>query len=83
MPETTILAPEVALPVIPGTRVSRSQVTLFLLCCLDLLMILDDFTLVNPEEATAKPSVAQVLSREDYSVVNRFESESDSITCIE
>ncbi|CAG0881435.1 unnamed protein product [Darwinula stevensoni] len=73
VPATTILTPEVALPVIPGTRVSRSQVTLFLLCCLDLLMILDDFTLVHPEEASAKPSVAQVLSREDYSVVNRFE----------
>ena len=71
---TSILAPEMALPVSPGSLVSRNQASLNLLSCLDVLCQLPEVSLTSLEEEQGKGGPSKAYTKEDFSVVNRFES---------
>ncbi|KAM9652759.1 E3 ubiquitin-protein ligase MYCBP2 isoform 27-T27 [Morphnus guianensis] len=70
----SILSPELALPTGSKAVTTRSHAALHILGCLDTLAAMQDLKMgvANTEEETQ--AVMKVYSKEDYSVVNRFES---------
>ncbi|KAM7178273.1 E3 ubiquitin-protein ligase MYCBP2 isoform 10-T10 [Macrochelys suwanniensis] len=70
----SILTPELALPTGSKALTTRSHAALHILGCLDTLAAMQDLKMgvANTEEETQ--AVMKVYSKEDYSVVNRFES---------
>jgi E3 ubiquitin-protein ligase MYCBP2 len=74
MMPSTILSPELALPMSPGSLVSRNQTSLNLLSCLDMLNLMPDVNLSAIEEDSAKSMANKSFTKEDFSVVNRFDS---------
>ncbi|XP_062492915.1 E3 ubiquitin-protein ligase MYCBP2 isoform X10 [Pezoporus occidentalis] len=70
----SILSPELALPTGSKALTTRSHAALHILGCLDTLAAMQDLKMgvANMEEETQ--AVMKVYSKEDYSVVNRFES---------
>ncbi|XP_059573809.1 E3 ubiquitin-protein ligase MYCBP2 isoform X17 [Alligator mississippiensis] len=70
----SILSPELALPTGSKALTTRSHAALHILGCLDTLAAMQDLKMgvTNTEEETQ--AVMKVYSKEDYSVVNRFES---------
>ena len=71
---TTIISPELALPMAPGSLVSRNQASLNLLSCLDTLNLMPDVNLSAMEEDAAKSLANKSFTKEDFNVVNRFDS---------
>ncbi|XP_059502488.1 E3 ubiquitin-protein ligase MYCBP2 isoform X6 [Stegostoma tigrinum] len=69
-----ILSPELALPIGSRAHTTRSHGALHILGCLDTLAVMQDLKMgvTNTEEEIQ--AVTKVYSKEDYSVVNRFES---------
>ena len=67
------LHPSVAVPTNGGSAISRSHAAIHLLAVLDTLNLAHDLN-VKVSEDDVKKSDAVTYSREDYSVVNRFES---------
>ncbi|XP_077200061.1 E3 ubiquitin-protein ligase MYCBP2 isoform X16 [Paroedura picta] len=70
----SILSPELALPAGSKALTTRSHAALHILGCLDTLAAMQDLKMgvANTEEETQ--AVMKVYSKEDYSIVNRFES---------
>uniref|UniRef100_A0A8C8JY02 RCR-type E3 ubiquitin transferase n=1 Tax=Oncorhynchus tshawytscha TaxID=74940 RepID=A0A8C8JY02_ONCTS len=70
----SILSPELALPDGAHARTTRSHGALHILGCLDTLAAMQELKMgvASTEEETQ--AVMKVYSKEDYSVVNRFES---------
>uniref|UniRef100_A0A8C2BF53 RCR-type E3 ubiquitin transferase n=1 Tax=Cyprinus carpio TaxID=7962 RepID=A0A8C2BF53_CYPCA len=70
----SILSPELALPSGSHTTTTRSHGALHILGCLDTLAAMQELKMgvASAEEETQ--AVMKVYSKEDYSVVNRFES---------
>ncbi|XP_051563854.1 E3 ubiquitin-protein ligase MYCBP2 isoform X5 [Myxocyprinus asiaticus] len=70
----SILSPELALPSGSHATTTRSHGALHILGCLDTLAAMQELKMgvANAEEETQ--AVMKVYSKEDYSVVNRFES---------
>ncbi|XP_078077744.1 E3 ubiquitin-protein ligase MYCBP2 isoform X21 [Mustelus asterias] len=70
----SILSPELALPTGSKANTTRSHGALHILGCLDTLAVMQDLKMgvTNTEEEIQ--AVTKVYSKEDYSVVNRFES---------
>ncbi|XP_036396025.1 E3 ubiquitin-protein ligase MYCBP2 isoform X4 [Megalops cyprinoides] len=70
----SILSPELALPSGSHATTTRSHGALHILGCLDTLAAMQDLKMgvASTEEETQ--AVLKVYSKEDYSVVNRFES---------
>ncbi|KAM9172750.1 E3 ubiquitin-protein ligase MYCBP2 isoform 15-T15 [Pangshura tecta] len=70
----SILSPELALPTGSKALTTRSHAALHILGCLDTLAAMQDLKMgvANTEEETQ--AVMKVYSKEDYSMVNRFES---------
>ncbi|XP_053161485.1 E3 ubiquitin-protein ligase MYCBP2 isoform X13 [Hemicordylus capensis] len=70
----SILSPELALPTGCKALTTRSHAALHILGCLDTLAAMQDLKMgvSNTEEETQ--AVMKVYSKEDYSIVNRFES---------
>ncbi|XP_062862089.1 E3 ubiquitin-protein ligase MYCBP2 isoform X8 [Trichomycterus rosablanca] len=70
----SILSPELALPSGSHATTTRSHGALHVLGCLDTLATMQELKMgvANAEEETQ--AVMKVYSKEDYSVVNRFES---------
>uniref|UniRef100_A0A4W5M9H3 RCR-type E3 ubiquitin transferase n=1 Tax=Hucho hucho TaxID=62062 RepID=A0A4W5M9H3_9TELE len=70
----SILSPELALPDGAHARTTRSHGALHILGCLDTLAAMQELKMgvASTEEETQ--TVMKVYSKEDYSVVNRFES---------
>ena len=71
---TTIMSPELALPMSPGSLVSRNQASLNLLSCLDTLNLMPDVNLSAMEDDAAKNLANKSFTKEDFNVVNRFDS---------
>ncbi|KAM3837237.1 E3 ubiquitin-protein ligase MYCBP2 [Vipera latastei] len=70
----SILSPELALPTGSKALTTRSHAALHMLGCLDTLAAMQDLKMgvMNTEEESH--AVLKVYSKEDYSIVNRFES---------
>lgn len=72
----SILSPELALPTITECYVTRFQIAINLLCCLDILTIAHELhlpaTREDIEESQFMP--CKQYSKEDFQIVNRFES---------
>ncbi|KAJ8404609.1 hypothetical protein AAFF_G00334720 [Aldrovandia affinis] len=70
----SVLSPELALPSGSHATTTRSHGALHILGCLDTLAAMQDLKMgvASTEEETQ--AVLKVYSKEDYSVVNRFES---------
>uniref|UniRef100_A0A6Q2X7Z5 E3 ubiquitin-protein ligase MYCBP2 n=1 Tax=Esox lucius TaxID=8010 RepID=A0A6Q2X7Z5_ESOLU len=70
----SILSPELALPTSSQATTTRSHGALHILGCLDTLAAMQELKMgvASTEEETQ--AVMKVYSKEDYSVVNRFES---------
>lgn len=73
---SAILSPELALPVTSNCHITRLQAAIHLLCCLDTLTMAYDLQLSSmKEESEERQMVSEKqYSREDFQVVNRFES---------
>ena len=69
-----ILSPELALPLTTSSLVSRSQASLNILSCLDCLTQLADVNLVANDDELLRSIAQKSFTKEDYSVVNRFDS---------
>ncbi|KAJ8916891.1 hypothetical protein NQ315_013359 [Exocentrus adspersus] len=72
----SILSPELALPVLPDSDVTRFQAALNLLCCLDILTTAHELQLsASKEEVECNKFIPnKQYSKEDFQAVNRFES---------
>ncbi|XP_025027422.1 E3 ubiquitin-protein ligase MYCBP2 isoform X3 [Python bivittatus] len=70
----SILSPELALPTGSKALTTRSHAALHMLGCLDTLAAMQDLKMgvMNTEEESH--AVMKVYAKEDYSIVNRFES---------
>ena len=73
---TSILSPELALPVVSSCHVTRLQAAIHLLCCLDTLTLAQNLDVVAVKEEVDGRHVGlgKQYSREDFQVANRFES---------
>ncbi|CAG5134648.1 unnamed protein product, partial [Candidula unifasciata] len=69
-----IFSPELAVPTRIGCQATRSHCALHMLGCLDTLTIANQLKLQVVEESREKTSISKIYSKDDYSVVNRFES---------
>ena len=70
-----VLSPELSLPVLPEVQVSRAQIALHLLACLDTLTWGYQQGLTISEEDSRVPGAnAGVFSKDDFTPVTRFES---------
>lgn len=70
-----IFRPALTLPVVPSSKVTQTQAALHLLCCLDSLtrcqqIPIKEITSQDPQ----KTMVNRCFTKEDFSIVNRFES---------
>ncbi|KAJ8933506.1 hypothetical protein NQ318_002559, partial [Aromia moschata] len=72
----SILSPELALPVIANCHVTRFQAAINLLCCLDTLTVAHELLVTAVKEDVDDRQLAsgKQYSKEDFQVVNRFES---------
>ncbi|KAM8976196.1 E3 ubiquitin-protein ligase MYCBP2 isoform 2-T2 [Pelodytes ibericus] len=70
----SILSPELALPTGQKAVTTRSHAALHILGCLDTLAAMQDLKMGVSSTEEETQSVMKVYSKEDYSVVNRFES---------
>ncbi|KAG8452232.1 hypothetical protein GDO86_004144 [Hymenochirus boettgeri] len=70
----SILSPELALPSGQKAVTTRSHAALHILGCLDTLATMQDLKMGVSSTEEETQSVMKVYSKEDYSVVNRFES---------
>ncbi|XP_068123974.1 E3 ubiquitin-protein ligase MYCBP2 isoform X9 [Hyperolius riggenbachi] len=70
----SILSPELALPTGQKAVTTRSHAALHILGCLDTLATMQDLKMGVSSNEEETQSVLKVYSKEDYSVVNRFES---------
>ncbi|XP_041440248.1 E3 ubiquitin-protein ligase MYCBP2 isoform X6 [Xenopus laevis] len=70
----SILSPELALPTGQKAVTTRSHAALHILGCLDTLASMQDLKMGVSSIEEETQSVMRVYSKEDYSVVNRFES---------
>ncbi|KAG8586246.1 hypothetical protein GDO81_005312 [Engystomops pustulosus] len=70
----SILSPELALPTGQKAVTTRSHAALHILGCLDTLAAMQDLKMGVSSTEEETQSVLKVYSKEDYSVVNRFES---------
>lgn len=70
-----VFRPALTLPVVSSTKVTQTQAALHLLCCIDSLTRCQQIPI---QEATIqdqqKTLVNRRFTKEDFSVVNRFES---------
>ncbi|CAH1777009.1 unnamed protein product [Owenia fusiformis] len=71
---SSILSPELAVPVRMGTFSTRAHAALHMLACLDTLTTAQQLNLSVYEEDKEKRIQTKTYSKEDYAVVNRFES---------
>ncbi|KAK9703659.1 PHR domain [Popillia japonica] len=73
---SSILTPELALPVMSNCQVTRLQAAINLLCCLDTLSVAHDLHLsAIKEEVEDRQMVSgKRYCRDDFQCVNRFES---------
>lgn len=73
---STMLSPELALPITPNCLVTRFQAAINLLCCLDILTVAHDSQLMLLNEASDERQLisGKNYSREDFLAVNRFEN---------
>lgn len=73
---SAFLSPELALPVTTNCHITRLQAAIHLLCCLDTLTTAHDLQLSSmKEEVEDRQMVSEKqYSREDFQIVNRFES---------
>ncbi|XP_035827428.1 E3 ubiquitin-protein ligase MYCBP2 isoform X3 [Aplysia californica] len=69
-----IFSPELAVPTRIGCQATRSHCALHMLGCLDTLTVANQLKLQVAEESREKAAISKVYSKEDYTVVNRFES---------
>ena len=69
----TIITPELALPQVAKTKVSRMQASLNILSCLDTLTNYPDVSISSNEEDTNKNVSAKSFSKEDFTPVNRYD----------
>ena len=70
-----IMTADLALPVSPGCLVSRSQAALNLLSCLDTITSVSPLnSLSHSDEDSARLGSSKAYSKEDFSIVNRFDS---------
>ncbi|XP_069130438.1 LOW QUALITY PROTEIN: E3 ubiquitin-protein ligase MYCBP2-like [Argopecten irradians] len=69
-----LFKPEISVPVRMGCETTRSHCALHLLGCLDTLTLAQISNLTVMEETKEKLTSSKVYSKEDFSVVNRFES---------
>ncbi|XP_055893471.1 E3 ubiquitin-protein ligase MYCBP2-like isoform X4 [Biomphalaria glabrata] len=69
-----IFSPELAMPTRTGCQATRSHCALHMLGCLDTLTVAHQLKMQVAEESREKTSINKVYSKEDYTVVNRFES---------
>ncbi|KAK6172343.1 hypothetical protein SNE40_016020 [Patella caerulea] len=69
-----IFSPELAVPTRMGCKASRSHCALHILGCLDTLTIARQLNIQVAEETKEKQTTTKVYSKEDFSVLNRFES---------
>ncbi|XP_041438375.1 E3 ubiquitin-protein ligase MYCBP2 isoform X5 [Xenopus laevis] len=72
--QCSILCPELALPTGQKAVTTRSHAALHILGCLDTLAAMQDLKMGVSSIEEETQSVMKVYSKEDYSVVNRFES---------
>ncbi|XP_030837055.1 E3 ubiquitin-protein ligase MYCBP2 [Strongylocentrotus purpuratus] len=72
-PAASILTPQLALPCTPHIPIDGSQIALNVLACLDSLTASREAGLTILESETQVQSVAKVYTKEDFSIVNRFE----------
>ncbi|KAL5012682.1 hypothetical protein ScPMuIL_011233 [Solemya velum] len=70
----SIFKAELAVPVKMSCNATRSHCALHILACLDTLTIARQLNFTVAEEAKEKPPTTKVYTKEDYSIVNRFES---------
>ncbi|XP_044762914.1 E3 ubiquitin-protein ligase MYCBP2 [Coccinella septempunctata] len=72
---TSILSPELSLPLVTNCFVTRFQAAINLLCTLDTLTVAHDLQLAAVKEDTDERQLisGKLYSKEDYQVVNRFE----------
>ena len=68
-----IMTPDLALPVTPSCLVSRSQAALNLLSCLDTITS-SPGNLTHCDEENTRLGTSKSYSKEDFSIVNRFDS---------
>ncbi|CAG9838821.1 unnamed protein product [Diabrotica balteata] len=73
---SSILSPELALPVTTNCYVTRFQAAINLLCCLDILTMSHDLqiTAINETVDERCQMTGKQYSKEDFQAVNRFES---------
>ncbi|KAK2182954.1 hypothetical protein NP493_330g03064 [Ridgeia piscesae] len=69
-----ILGPDLAVPVHEGAKTTRSHAALHLLACLDTLTNAQRLGLTVSATEKEKRPLSRVYTKEDYAVVNRFES---------
>ena len=72
-----ILTPQLALPCTPRISMDGSHIALHILACLDSLTASQEAGMTILEADTQVQSVAKVYTKEDFSVVNRFEGIDD------
>ncbi|XP_017786826.1 PREDICTED: E3 ubiquitin-protein ligase MYCBP2-like isoform X2 [Nicrophorus vespilloides] len=73
---SSILTPELALPFVSSCHITRLQAAIHLLCCLDTLTVAHDLQLCTIKEEIEERQLVsgKQYSREDFQMVNRFES---------
>lgn len=73
---SSILSPELSLPVVSNCHITRLQAAIHLLCCLDTLTVAYDLQMsAIKEEVDERQLVSEKqYSRDDFQTVNRFES---------
>lgn len=70
-----IFRPALSLPVVCSTKITQTQAALHLLCCLDTLTRCQQIPVKEvANQDTQKTLVNRCYTKEDFSVVNRFES---------
>ena len=70
-----ILQSDLAIPCTSFGSISRSHAALFLLACLDTLSNAGTTSVALKSDSNDKHVINRQFTKEDYSVVNRFESE--------
>ncbi|XP_063604995.1 E3 ubiquitin-protein ligase MYCBP2-like, partial [Penaeus indicus] len=69
-----LLSPELSLPILPEYQVSRAQVALHMLSCIDTVTWAHEHGLTVIEDDPQTVATVRVYTREDFTPVNRFDS---------
>ncbi|KAK4298747.1 hypothetical protein Pmani_028926 [Petrolisthes manimaculis] len=69
-----LLSPELSLPILPEYQVSRAQVALHMLSCIDTMTWAHENGLTVVEDDPQTQTAIRVYTKEDFTPVNRFES---------